>query len=65
MKSILINLIHSIKKAFTFVGSSHYIYECLNCKEKFDGNKVEYFIKHQIDCKHYEYTKYKKIKNSS
>lgn len=57
---LIVNASKKIKKIITPEKSFHYIYECLNCGEKFDGKRVEYFIKHQINSKHFDYTKSKK-----
>lgn len=59
---IIKKLIKKLKEALTFPKSSDYIYVCLDCKEEFDGIQVELFIKHQIDFKHWEASKYKKEK---
>ncbi len=53
-------IISMIRELFTFEKSSNYIFECLNCGEKFDGIRVDYFIKHQIDYKHWDARKFKK-----
>jgi len=55
----LLKLIEKIKNVWDDK-ISNYIFKCLNCGEKFDGNRAEYFIKHQIDSKHFDYTKSKK-----
>lgn len=52
-------LIEKIKK-FWNAKTSDNIFECLNCGEKFDGIRVDYFIKHQLDYKHWDARKYKK-----
>jgi len=54
------NIIEKIKN-FLNDKSSNYTFECLNCEKKFDGIRVEYFIKHQIDYKHWDYKKEKSI----
>lgn len=59
-KTMIKKIINYIKEAFTFPKSSEFIYECINCGEKFDGKTVEYFIKHQIDLKHFDARKYRK-----
>jgi len=54
-----VNVIKKIKD-FWNDKSSNYMHECLNCGKKFDGIRVEYFIKHQLDYKHWDSRKYKK-----
>jgi len=36
------------------------IFECLDCGKKFEREKIEQFILHQITEQHFDYEKYKK-----
>lgn len=54
------DLINRIKKTLTTHKASECIFECVDCEAKFDGKKVEEFVKHQIDMSHFNYEKYKK-----
>jgi len=52
----------TIKEIFSFPPSKDFIWTCLNCNKEFDGAQVELFIKHQIDEKHFDAAKRRKVK---
>ena len=62
--SVITKLKKTLKEAFTFEKSSDYIYQCLNCKEEFDGAIIELFLTHQFVKKHFDYTRKRKEKSN-
>ncbi len=51
------NTLQKLKKSIMGNSLSEVVFVCLNCGEEFEGIRVEIFIKHQIDNKHFEWTK--------
>lgn len=59
----LSTILKKLKELFSFSTSfdRDYNWVCLDCGKLFDGNAPELFIKHQIDNKHYNVEKRKKL----